>query len=123
MASRVERPLRRYARNSVFGEGWGVYCEDLMYELGYLQDNPRYLLAHYQNRFWRTARIIVDVSFHSGRMDEQEIIDFFMDAGLPRAGAEFEAMVVSKSPTRELSYYIGKLEIEKTRSGLQGARR
>jgi len=31
----------------------------------------------------------------------------------PLEGAEFEARVVSMSPTRELSYYVGKMEIEK----------
>ncbi len=107
-----KRPLRRNAENAPFGEGWGVYAEDLMYDMGYIQDNPRYLLAHYQNRFWRTARIVVDVSYHTGRMDFQDVVDFFLDAGLPHEGAIFEATVVAKRATRELSYYIGKLEIE-----------
>ena len=107
-----KRPLRRNASNAPFGEGWGVYSEDLMYDMGYMQDNPRYLLAHYQNRFWRTARVVVDVSYHTGRMDFQDVVDFFLDAGLPQEGALFEATVVAKRATRELSYYIGKLEIE-----------
>ena len=45
-------------------------------------------------------------------MDFQDVVDFFMDAGLPEEGAVFEATVVAKRATRELSYYIGKLEIE-----------
>ncbi len=112
MQQQSKRPLRRYASNAPFSEGWGVYAEDLMYEMGYMRDDPRLLLAHYQNRFWRTARIVVDVSYHTGKMDFQDVVDFFMDAGLPEEGAVFEATVVAKRATRELSYYIGKLEIE-----------
>ena len=40
MQQQSKRPLRRYASNAPFSEGWGVYAEDLMYEMGYMRDDP-----------------------------------------------------------------------------------
>ncbi|MGH9335400.1 MAG: DUF885 domain-containing protein, partial [Vicinamibacteria bacterium] len=120
MASHNKRPARALTRNGLFtdvnsawGEGWGVYCEELMHEYGYHQGNLRIRLTQLQNRFWRTARVIIDPSLHTGEMTYDEAVAVFMDAGLPEGGARLEATVVTRSPTREASYYIGSLEVRR----------
>jgi hypothetical protein len=116
MASQNPRTARRNAGfdvSSMFIEGWGVYGEDLMHSLGFHQSNPRIRLTQLQNRLWRTARVVLDPSVHTHGMTWQEAKEFFMKAGLPEEGAALEATVVTMSPAREASYYVGKLEIEK----------
>lgn len=116
MASQNPRTVRKnagYDVSSMFIEGWGVYGEDLMHSLGFHQANPRIRLTQLQNRLWRTARVVLDPSIHTGGMTWKEAKEFFMKAGLPEEGAALEATVVTMSPAREASYYMGKLEIEK----------
>jgi uncharacterized protein (DUF885 family) len=84
-----------------------------MHGLGFHQGNPRIRLTQLQNRLWRTARVVLDPSIHTGGMTWQEAKEFFMKAGLPEEGAALEATVVSMSPAREASYYMGSLEIQK----------
>jgi hypothetical protein len=120
MASHNKRPARALTRNglytdvnSAWGEGWGVYCEELMHEYGYHEGNLRVRLTQLQNRFWRTARVLIDPSLHTGGMSYDEAVAVFMDAGLPEGGARLEANVVTRSPTREASYYVGSLEVRR----------
>jgi uncharacterized protein (DUF885 family) len=45
------------------GEGWALYAERLMTELGYL-DNPDYLLGQLRAQAMRAVRVIVDIGLH-----------------------------------------------------------
>ncbi len=45
------------------GEGWALYSERLMEELGYL-DNPDYLLGMLSAQAFRAMRVIVDIGLH-----------------------------------------------------------
>ncbi len=44
-------------------EGWALYAERLMGELGYL-DNPDYYLGMLANQAFRAARVVVDIGLH-----------------------------------------------------------
>jgi uncharacterized protein (DUF885 family) len=48
-----------------YGEGWGMYAEVLMGELGYLE-NPHHRFGMLAKQMYRTARILVDVGLHLG---------------------------------------------------------
>ena len=70
--------LRRVIRESIFSEGWGLFTEELMFELGFLQgDDVR--LTQLRNRLWRAARVILDVSLHTGRMTFEEAVAFLVE--------------------------------------------
>ena len=60
--------LTRFQRLAVFtaghGEGWALYAERLMHELGYLQD-PAYELGWLVAQALRAARVILDIGLHS----------------------------------------------------------
>ena len=61
--------LTRYQRSSLFisghGEGWALYAERLMHELGYLE-KPDYVLGMLTMQAWRAVRVIVDIGLHLG---------------------------------------------------------
>jgi uncharacterized protein (DUF885 family) len=47
------------------GEGWALYAERLMDELGYLED-PAYRLGYLRAQVMRALRVIVDIGMHLG---------------------------------------------------------
>ena len=59
--------LTRFQRLGVaiagHGEGWALYAERLMHELGYL-DDPVYELGWLAGQSLRAARVIVDIGLH-----------------------------------------------------------
>jgi uncharacterized protein (DUF885 family) len=114
-ANRTATLPRRLASSlsSVFVEGWAFYCEELMEQLGYL-DNPVQPLARRKDQLWRAARIILDVSLHTRGMTIKEGVAFLVDrVGLEPADALAEVRRYTQSPTQPMSYLIGKLEILK----------
>jgi uncharacterized protein (DUF885 family) len=101
------------ALSSLFIEGWAFYCEELMEQLGYLND-PVQALARRKDQLWRAARIMLDVSLHTRGMTVEEAVAFLVDrVGLEPADALAEVRRYTQSPTQPMSYLIGKLEILK----------
>jgi uncharacterized protein (DUF885 family) len=54
---------RQLGTYSGHGEGWALYAERLMHELGYLE-NPDYLLGMLASQAFRAMRVIVDIGLH-----------------------------------------------------------
>ena len=101
------------ALSSLFIEGWAFYCEELMEQLGYL-DDPVQPLARRKDQLWRAARIILDVSLHTRGMTVEEGVAFLVEkVGLEPGDALAEVRRYTQSPTQPMSYLIGKLEILK----------
>jgi len=99
--------------STLFIEGWAFYCEELMEQLGYI-DQPLQRLGRLSDQLWRAARIILDVSLHTQKMTVEQGIDFLVErAGLERSNARAEVRRYTSSPTQPMSYLIGKLEIVK----------
>lgn len=99
--------------STLFIEGWAFYCEELMEQLGYI-DQPTQRLGRLSDQLWRAARIILDVSLHTKNMTVQEGIDFLVSkCGLEPTNARAEVRRYTGSPTQPMSYLIGKLEILK----------
>jgi len=108
--------LRRVIRESIFSEGWGLFTEELMFELGFLQgDDVR--LTQLRNRLWRAARVILDVSLHTGRMEFDEAVAFLVEkVRFEPYAAELEVGIYVREPTYVLGYLIGMQEIESIRA-------
>lgn len=114
--------VRSRLGNTYFGEGWGLYCEAWMAREGFYK-NADDSLAWLQMRLWRTARVIIDPSLHTGQMSYDEAVGFFIDeVGLERSAAEAEVNRYTTWPTQAPSYIIGWLELENLRKTLQDIR-
>lgn len=99
--------------STLFIEGWAFYCEELMEQLGYI-DQPLQRLGRLSDQLWRAARIILDVSLHTKGMTVEKGINFLVDkCGLEPTNARAEVRRYTLSPTQPMSYLIGKLEILK----------
>ncbi len=63
LADTLTRFQRTLAWSSGHGEGWALYAERLMGELGYLE-NPDYELGMLRAQAMRAVRVIVDIGMH-----------------------------------------------------------
>jgi hypothetical protein len=96
-------------------EGWAHYCEQMMLDEGYGNDDPKLRLGQLQDALLRDARYIVGIEMHTGAMTYEQGIDFFVKEGYQtRANAERETKRGTSDPTY-LVYTLGKLEILKLR--------
>ncbi len=62
---RLSRFQRLLATSSGWAEGWALYAERLMDELGAF-DSPGYELGYLQGQALRAARVVVDIGLHLG---------------------------------------------------------
>jgi uncharacterized protein (DUF885 family) len=125
-ANQVPSRFRRhFGHSSLFMEGWALYCEELMHELGFYTD-PRVRLMQMKDRLWRACRVIVDVKLHTRQMTVEEAVQFMVEeAKLEEPNARAEVRRYTLTPTQPMSYVMGKRYIQNLRRSLerrQGAR-
>jgi uncharacterized protein (DUF885 family) len=65
LGERVSRLQRTFAWTSGSGEGWALYAERLMGELGFFE-RPDYLLGMLASHMFRACRIVIDIGSHLG---------------------------------------------------------
>lgn len=108
--------LRRVVNEPIFSEGWGLFTEELMFELGFLNgDDVR--LTQLRNRLWRAARVILDSGLHTGKMSFDDAVQFLVDkVRFEPYAAELEVGMYIREPTYVLGYLIGMQEIAAIRS-------
>ncbi len=108
-------PVRRAFWTPFLVEGWGLYCEDLMTEAGYLSD-PATRLLRLTHLLWRAARVIVDVGLSSGEMNFEQAVNFLVEGPrLERPTAIGEVRRHTLQPTQPMSYLVGRIEILRAR--------
>ena len=111
--------LRQFSHNTVFIEGWALYCEEMMREQGFLSD-PRSYVLQLKAQLWRACRVVIDASLHTAKMSIDEGVDFLVnEALLERSNAETEVRRYTTSPTQPMSYLMGKAEIKTLKSKVQ----
>jgi uncharacterized protein (DUF885 family) len=94
----------------LFAEGWGLYSEELMGELGYYTDEER--LMELEWTLVRAARVLIDVGLHTRGMTFDEAVKILTDqVHLERELALNEVKRYTMSPTQPLSYLIGRERI------------
>jgi len=105
---------RREFSTPFWGEGWALYWEMRLWDLGF----PAAAEDRMGMLFWRkhrAARIIFSLKFHLGEMTPDEAIDFLVDGvGHERASATAEvrrSLNGSYSPLYQAAYMIGGLQI------------
>jgi uncharacterized protein (DUF885 family) len=133
--SRFHRLLVWY---SGYGEGWALYTERLMDELGYFE-RPEYLLGMLGAQQLRACRVVIDIGCHLGYKipdhspigaGEKWTYDHGVEmlhqvAGQPRDVSESELKRYLGWPGQAISYKVGErviLEMRAERQRREGAR-
>ena len=107
LAKQLATPLRLRYWSPVFGEGWGLYTEELFYEVGLLAE-PKFRLMQLRNALWRAVRIVVDIGLHARGMTVPEAAKWLSErARLEPRWAESETHYYTTRPTYPSSYQVG----------------
>lgn len=110
-ASSVASPVRKLLWNTVFCEGWALYCEQLVLDEG-LTTDPRHRIFQLKDQLWRACRVVIDVKLHTGDMTFDEAVDMLVNVGhLERPNAVGEVRRYTQSATQPMSYLMGKHQI------------
>ncbi len=103
---------------SFWGEGWPVYWETLLYDMGF-DDTPELRVGALFWRMHRCARIVFSMKFHLGQWSPQECIDYLVDkVGHERENATAEvrrSFVGSNGPLYQAAYLTGALQMRELR--------
>ena len=98
---------RHFAHSNLFIEGWALYCEELMWEHGFLSD-PRIRLMQLKARLWRACRVVLDVQMHTRGMSLADAAQFLQEvAKLEEVHAQAEVRRYALSPTQPMTYVMG----------------
>jgi uncharacterized protein (DUF885 family) len=109
-ARRHPSPVRKVAQTDMFAEGWALYSEELMFELGYYSDEER--LVQLEWTLVRAARVLIDVGLHTQGMTFEQAVAILTDkVHLERTLALSEVKRYTSTPTQPLSYIVGREKI------------
>lgn len=136
MAERLTRAHRLLVVCSGYAEGWALYAEELMHELGYL-DRPEYVLGMAMAKLFRACRVVVDIGLHlelevperlglpaGKRWDFDLAVAFMRDRGL--IGDAFARSEVTRYlgwPGQAISYKVGERVILELRREVEAKQR
>jgi len=106
--------IRKALDYAIFSEGWALYAEELMAELGYYTDEERLLQLEWT--LVRAARVVIDVGLHVSDMTFDQAVKMLTDeVHLERQLALSEVKRYAMSPTQPLAYLVGRQRILKMR--------
>lgn len=113
--------VRRHLWTPVMVEGWALYCEQLMVEVGYYQ-TPEQRLFQLVNLLWRAIRIVLDVGLHTRGMTPNEAVDYMVEhLPIERRSAEAEVRRYCAWPTYQLCYAVGRRDLLRLRDAFREA--
>jgi hypothetical protein len=105
-----------------FAEGWAHYSEELMWEAGFCDGDPRLRIGQLQNALLRNVRYVAAIGLHTGRLTIEEVEAMFRDKAFQdSANARQQAARGTFDPAY-LNYTLGKLMIRKLRDDWAGPR-
>jgi uncharacterized protein (DUF885 family) len=126
MNTRYEAHRRAAFGTPFWTEGWSLYWEMLMWDLGF-NATPEDRIGALFWRMHRSARIIFSLGFHLGTMTPQQAIDYLVDrVGHERANAEAEvrrSFLGTYPPLYQLAYMMGGLQFRSLHNELVGSGR
>ena len=109
-----------------WGEGWALYWEMLLWDLGFAQ-RPEDRVGMLFWRSHRAARIIFSLRFHLGTMTPEEAVDLLVNrVGHERANATAEvrrSFNGNYSPLYQAAYMLGGLQFRALHAELVGSGR
>lgn len=120
--ARDERPIRGENRlffvNGVRTEGWAFYLEELILQMGMLDERPTGREIDYVLAAKRAARLKSELNMHANRWTYMQARESLVSS-TPRwmepddAIAAFDIELYLRQPGYGIGYYMGKVELEK----------
>lgn len=110
VARQLNLPLLRDAMQfDGYVEGWALYAERLMWELGAYENDPAGNLGRLSLELLRAVRCVIDTGMHTKRWSFTKAVQYMADAtGYPGEGETRRYVML---PAQATSYYVGFLKI------------
>lgn len=88
-------------------EGWALYCEQLMHELGFITEpESRFILL--KDRLWRALRIMIDVGIHTRGLSLEDAASLMQDKlGFSKNQAMADLAWYTHAPGVPMGYATG----------------
>jgi uncharacterized protein (DUF885 family) len=121
-AENKEQPeFRQKVYISAYGEGWALYTEKLGVPMG-IYETPYEHFGMLTYQMWRAARLVVDTGLHSKGWTRDQALAFLRDnTALAEHEITTEIDRYIAWPGQALSYYLGQMQIEKSRAQAEAA--
>ena len=98
-----------------YAEGWAHYSEELMWESGFCDGDPRLRIGQLQNALLRNVRYLVSIGLHTGGMTLAEAERMFRELGFQDPGNARQQAARGTFDPAYLNYTLGKLIVRKLR--------
>ncbi|WP_414902623.1 DUF885 domain-containing protein [Sphingomonas flavalba] len=107
---------------NAYTEGWALYSEQLVDELGFYDNDPLGRLGMYQALRFRASRLVADTGLHAKKWSRDQAIDFLVSStGRARAACTSEIDRYCAAPGQACGYKVGHSEIVRLRDKAQAA--
>jgi uncharacterized protein (DUF885 family) len=108
-----EAPLMvRLASFNAYQEGWALYAEQLMAELGFYEGDPLGDLGRLQDELFRAVRLVIDTGLHHKRWTREQAIRTMRDiTGIAETRVTAEVERYMAWPGQALGYKLGHLRL------------
>ncbi len=115
----VGTKFRKVFSDPVYTEGWPMYWEEYLRDIGFLSTPPLHLMQ-LRNALWRAVRIVVDTGLHTRGMSVEEATRYLVDtARLEERWATSQARGYTTSATYQSTYLLGKREVIRLKDAYQ----
>lgn len=108
---------------TAYGEGWGLYAEQVAAELGMYDDDPLGEIGYLASYAFRASRLVVDTGLHAKGWNRQQAIDFMVENSsetTSSARTEIDRYIVY--PGQACSYKVGQTAISRLRDEVSSHR-
>lgn len=107
---------------NAYTEGWALYAEQLVDELGFYDKDPMGRIGMLQAMRFRASRLVVDTGIHAKRWNRGQAIDFLTSStGRARGACQSEIDRYCASPGQACGYKVGHTEIVRLREKARAA--
>jgi uncharacterized protein (DUF885 family) len=114
--------IRTQLAFNAYSEGWALYAEQLVDELGVYQGQPALQLGYLQSIAFRACRLVVDSGLHAKRWTRQQGVDFFVNVnGSNPMEVASEVDRYCSWPGQACGYKVGHSTINRLRDGARSA--
>jgi uncharacterized protein (DUF885 family) len=114
--------LVRIASFNAYQEGWALYGERLMAELGAYKEDALGNLGRLQDELFRAVRLVVDTGLHHKRWTREAAIAWMLDAtGIAETRVTAEIERYMAWPGQALGYKLGQLRLLELRKAYRAA--
>jgi uncharacterized protein (DUF885 family) len=104
--------FRRGSDFTAYVEGWALYAERLVAELGFYKNNVYGDLGRLQAEAFRAARLVVDTGIHAKHWTFDQAVNFMVEnTGMPEYSMQGEVSRYISLPGQATAYYIGYTKI------------